>query len=336
MMPVSQYLEQLRRRVGPELLLSIGVSALIRNEAGEILLTRRADDGRWVEPGGGLEPGESPGAAIRREVREETGLEIEPARLVGVYGGPHYRVSGPDGAQTSIVGMVFDCQVTGGALRPDNVETVALAYVDPQIVYKNLGLPPELEPYAEQIVNTPGPAFFEPPTWTPPADGIRKNGMSDYQKHLRAIIGHDCLMSPGAAAIIFDDRGRVLLQRRGDTRNWGIIGGSIDPDESPANGVVREVWEETGMLVKPTRLVGVFGGQDHLITYPNQDQIAVTAFVFVCEVVAGDPTPDGVESLALAWFDPVEAMTTLDMPERMRRRIEVALEPGAITHFSAE
>lgn len=328
-----QYVERMRDLIGPDLLLSIGVSALIRNEAGEILVTQRGDDGRWVEPGGGLEPGETPAQAIIREVREETGLDVEPVRLIGVYGGPNYRVTGKEGVQTSIVGFVFDCKVTGGTLQPDGVETVALAYVDPQIVYKNLGLPPELEPFAEQIVNTPGPAFFEPPSWTPTPDTPRENGISAYIKGIRDKIGQGRILSPGVVALIFDAQGRILLQRRGDTGTWGMVGGGIDPDESPANAIVREVWEETGLHVAPERLVCVLGGPDHVFTYPNGDELAVISLTFTCKILNGTPTADGVESLELAWFDPAEALATLNMPGRMARRIEAVLKPPTTTYF---
>jgi 8-oxo-dGTP pyrophosphatase MutT (NUDIX family) len=61
-----------------------GVAAVIFDE-GRVLLQRRDDTGRWGLPGGGVEPGESVRQALIREVREETGLEVEPLRLIGVY-----------------------------------------------------------------------------------------------------------------------------------------------------------------------------------------------------------------------------------------------------------
>lgn len=62
--------------------------ALVRNPAGELLLLRRPDTashfpGQWELPGGKGDPGEPPGRAVRREVREETGLDVEPLRLAG-------------------------------------------------------------------------------------------------------------------------------------------------------------------------------------------------------------------------------------------------------------
>src|ERR1051325_4042675 len=64
-----------------------GVSAVVLTPEG-LLLQRRSDNGLWGLPGGGVEPGESVSAAIVREVREETGLDVTPVRLVGVYSAP--------------------------------------------------------------------------------------------------------------------------------------------------------------------------------------------------------------------------------------------------------
>jgi ADP-ribose pyrophosphatase YjhB (NUDIX family) len=94
-----------------------GVAAVIF-EGERVLLQRRDDNGRWGLPGGGVEPGESVRDAIVREVREETGLEIEPLRLIGVYSDPanHQIVAYPDGNVIHYVSAVFECAVRGGTL----------------------------------------------------------------------------------------------------------------------------------------------------------------------------------------------------------------------------
>ncbi len=61
------------------------VRAVIRDEEGRILLVQRSDDGRWVMPSGGMELGETVYAAMCREVREECGLQVLSARLMGIY-----------------------------------------------------------------------------------------------------------------------------------------------------------------------------------------------------------------------------------------------------------
>lgn len=72
----------------------ISVSAVVRrcHRSHEILLMRRSDNAHWGLPGGYVEPGESVVVAAEREVREETGYEIEVGRLVGVYSDPRTQV----------------------------------------------------------------------------------------------------------------------------------------------------------------------------------------------------------------------------------------------------
>ena len=72
----------------------ISVSAVVRprGEPDLILLMRRSDNEHWGLPGGYVEPGESVRSAAQREVREETGYEIEVGRLVGVYSDPRMQV----------------------------------------------------------------------------------------------------------------------------------------------------------------------------------------------------------------------------------------------------
>jgi len=85
-MPISLYLKNLRSHIGRDLVLMPAVAALVRNEAGHVLFQRRTDDGLWSLPAGSVDPGETPSQALVREVQEETGLLVEPTRVVGVFG----------------------------------------------------------------------------------------------------------------------------------------------------------------------------------------------------------------------------------------------------------
>ena len=83
---------------------SVSVAAAIVRNDGRILAIRRRDNGHWEPPGGVLELGESIEEGLRREVREETGLEIEPERLTGVY----------KNMARGVVALVFRCHATDG------------------------------------------------------------------------------------------------------------------------------------------------------------------------------------------------------------------------------
>jgi 8-oxo-dGTP pyrophosphatase MutT (NUDIX family) len=108
-----------------------GVAAVIF--AGEaVLLQRRDDNGKWGLPGGSVEPGESVHAAVVREVWEETGLTVEPVRLIGVYSDPanHQVITYPDGNVIHYVSSVFECVVRGGTLAC-GVESLDLGWFPP-------------------------------------------------------------------------------------------------------------------------------------------------------------------------------------------------------------
>ena len=109
-----------------------GVSAIILTAEG-LLLQRRSDNGHWGLPGGAVEPGESVSEALIREVREETGLEVRPGRLIGVYSAPahHQVVTYPDGNVIHYVSSSFECRVTGGTLACGS-ESLELGWFDPE------------------------------------------------------------------------------------------------------------------------------------------------------------------------------------------------------------
>jgi len=119
--------------------------------------------------------------------------------------------------------------------------------------------------------------------------------MSAYMRSLRAVWGSGRLLMPSVAGIVRDSEGRVLLVQQRDDGVWSTPGGSIELDETPADAVVREVWEETGLFVIPIRVVGVFGGPTFVVRYPSGDETQYISTMFECDVASGVVRPDGDE-----------------------------------------
>ena len=95
------------------------VTAFVQNDAGELLMLKRADNHHWAIPGGKMEIGESATQAVVREVQEETGVEVAVESLIGAYSDPAGGVVGsyPDGTVIHFVNLCFRCTPIGGALR---------------------------------------------------------------------------------------------------------------------------------------------------------------------------------------------------------------------------
>ena len=125
-MPISPYLRALREKVGTAPLMVPAVCALIFDERDRVLLHRASDDGRWHTIGGSIDPGEEIADAAVREAREETGLAIEPLRLVGVYTDPP--VIYANGDVVLYHSFAFECRIVGGEMHVADDESLELRF----------------------------------------------------------------------------------------------------------------------------------------------------------------------------------------------------------------
>lgn len=141
--------------------------------------------------------------------------------------------------------------------------------------------------------------------------------ISPFLASLRKKIGHDLVTLTSAAACVFDAGGKLLLGKDAETGLWTLPGGVIDPEELPSDAAVRECWEETGLLVELTKLIGVFGGREFLVRYPNGDLAYYTAVAFGARVIGGALKADGSEIERLQYFSEVECRT-LDLSPSAR------------------
>ena len=111
-------------RVGKNGRLGVGCSASIFDKNTEkVLLVRRADNGKWAVPGGYMSAGESFSEACKREVLEETGLEVTITRLIGVYTSPNLLLEYPDGNKWQLVILHFEAELVSGELKPSEETT---------------------------------------------------------------------------------------------------------------------------------------------------------------------------------------------------------------------
>src|ERR1700710_2406234 len=143
---------------------------------------------------------------------------------------------------------------------------------------------------------------------------------SDYIKNLRSRIGHDLLHLLGVSGVVVNDRGEILLVYGKESGLWMPIGGMVEPGEEPADAIVREVFEETGVHAMPERLVGVYDGPT--ATYANGDRVRYVSIVFRCRPIEGTPHVHDDENTDVRYF-PADALP--DMQEYHRRNIDHAL-----------
>jgi 8-oxo-dGTP pyrophosphatase MutT (NUDIX family) len=314
------YIVRLRSLIGHRQVLVAYATAIVRDELGRILFQRRTDFAWWGLPGGVLEVGEGLSECAAREVLEETGLSVEPRRLVGIYSGPRYNVRYPNGDEVQQWTAAFECRVTCGRLTADGTETTASAFYDPAVM-------PETSPwYTDMLHDTlaeKAEAAFEAPRAAPP------DGGGEYVLALRALVGKERIIVPGAVMLIRDRAGGILFTRRADTGRWHLPAGFMDLGESVAETAVREVREETGLEIAPLRIIGAYSGLAAQQTYPNGDPVQNCTTFFDCRVVGGRLRLNDAENTALAYFAPDALPPEVDSLWRGRIALALSNWPAA-------
>jgi ADP-ribose pyrophosphatase YjhB (NUDIX family) len=125
-MPTPDFVLDLRERLGHDLLWMAGVTAVVRDERGHVLLGRRADNGRWALVSGILEPGEQPAAGLLREIEEETGVVARIEALAGVWTQPEVTYDNGDRAQ--YLDLCFLARHVSGRARVNDDESTEVGW----------------------------------------------------------------------------------------------------------------------------------------------------------------------------------------------------------------
>jgi ADP-ribose pyrophosphatase YjhB (NUDIX family)/GNAT superfamily N-acetyltransferase len=146
---------------------------------------------------------------------------------------------------------------------------------------------------------------------------------------LREHVGHGLLWLTGVTAVVLDAEDRVLLGRRSDTGDWAVPSGILEPGEQPADGLVREVEEETCVRVRVDSLTSVWTQPE--VRYPNGDRSQFLDLCFLCRPVSGEAGVGDGELTEVGWY------ALDDLPQGLRPtsvvKIQRALASGGRAWF---
>ena len=125
-MPTPEFILDLREKIGHDQLWLPGVTALVRDEAGRVLLGQRADNGLWALPSGISEPGEAMALSCAREVLEETGVQVEVTDLIAI--STTAPITYPNGDRSIFVDHFFACRPVGGEAVVADDESISVGW----------------------------------------------------------------------------------------------------------------------------------------------------------------------------------------------------------------
>ncbi|MFJ4860680.1 NUDIX hydrolase [Streptomyces sp. NPDC088748] len=152
-MTTPEFIRQIRASAGHQLLLLPGVTAIVFDDLGRVLLGRRSDTGQWAVVGGIAEPGEQPAETAVREVYEETAVRCVAERVVLVQ--MTGQITYPNGDVCQFQDITFRCRATGGEARANDHESLEVAWFEVD------ALPP-LDPFGLERIQR---ALRDEPTW---------------------------------------------------------------------------------------------------------------------------------------------------------------------------
>ncbi|MER7479495.1 NUDIX domain-containing protein [Streptomyces sp. NPDC126510] len=124
---------------------------------------------------------------------------------------------------------------------------------------------------------------------------------------------------PAASAVVVDDGGRILLQRRRDNGMWALPGGAMNIGESLPECAIRETREETGFDVEIIGIVGTYTNPRHVFAYDDGEVRQEFSICFLARPVSGQLAVSE-ESTDVRWFDPAE-VDRLPMVASIRKRV---------------
>ncbi|TDO38712.1 NUDIX domain-containing protein [Paractinoplanes brasiliensis] len=273
----------------------VGAYGICRDDSGRVLLARNSPlsefPGLWTLPGGGVEQGEHPDAAVVREFGEETGLSVRIEALHAVTADV-FRLPGGDLEHTDRI--VYDVSVTGGALRPEvGGTTESVEWVT-----------------SARIAELPLMSFTSAMLGGSAAVSDKPDEDEELSRPSR-------VQRFGAYGVATDPNGRILLTRIAEgypgAGRWHLPGGGTDHGETPEAALTRELFEETAQRGRATGLLGISHRHDPAALGPEGVPIDWHVIRVLFRVQVDLPTVPvvteeaGGSTAEARWFTPAEA-----------------------------
>lgn len=235
--------------------MNIGVSGVVVNQHGELLVIQRDDTRTWAIPGGSLDAGELPTEGVIREVEEETGFKVLPVRLVAV----HY-VALP---QRPFITFMFRCLLRGGEPKTSR-ESIKVGYVKTNpLDVRMLGFHkkrvlPALTHRGKALFET-----YELSSAEKLGSELLRKGVYPLMNLRRRLFNSNPYVPPdtwrvAAYAVIRNVDGAVLWMQNATNGLWELPGGVAQQPEAPWDTAVDAVQRQTGLSVRATELTGVY------------------------------------------------------------------------------
>ncbi|MBP1990613.1 NUDIX hydrolase [Paenibacillus eucommiae] len=139
-----------------------------------------------------------------------------------------------------------------------------------------------------------------------------------YIQDIRKLVGTRPIIMAGVSIIVLNEQNEILLQKRSDSGDWGVIGGALELGESLEQAAVRELYEEAGLQTDDLKFICLLSGADMYYKYPHGDEIYNVVAVYETRDYTGEPCINDDEGLELKFF---QLDAPIDNLNEMARKI---------------
>lgn len=133
-----------------------------------------------------------------------------------------------------------------------------------------------------------------------------------YISELRELVGTRPIILTGVTIIVLNKDNQILLQKRTDTGDWGVIGGALELAETFEDAAKRELYEEAGLDSSEFKFITLLSGKDMYYKYPHGDEVYNAIVVYEAMNVSGIPTINDDEGVDLEYFSLEESIDQLN------------------------
>ena len=144
------YIMNLRKKIGHDIIMTAACGVLIENDKGQLLLQKRSDTGQWCVPGGAMEIGETYEQAAMREIREEVGIEVSDLSLYGLYSGDDRLIHYPNVDEVYSLSVIFHTKSYTGEISDKDSEVIEHRFFGREEIPKDL-FEPDARPILEWV-----------------------------------------------------------------------------------------------------------------------------------------------------------------------------------------
>ena len=297
------YIKKLRKYVGHEPILTAGVGLFVVNDENKVLMQLRTDYNAWGFPGGSMELGESFEDTARRELKEETNLEIDELKIYKIISGKETYREYPNGDKLYDITAIIIVKKYHGEIKINDDESKKLDW------FPINELPENISEFTQNYLKNIGDL-----------NNLLNEATENFDNNKKITLPTHCV---SVAGIVLNSENKILMVNT-IKNGWTFPGGIVENGENIIDALKREIYEESGINIDTDEIFCISSNTKESKGYNGIKEIPTIVNIdFICKYKDG-ALKSSEETTNVNWFSEDEALSTIKAPH-IKERFEAYL-----------